>query len=103
MTRVCTTVGKEGRLKQRLTLPQAAGSWGLKMQSINTLIDDLVRPTTEVARTIGAVAKGDLSQAMELEVDGSPLRGEFLRLGQVGKYDDRPVVGVHLGSDTRGA
>ena len=38
--------------------------------SMNTLIDDLVRPTTEIARTIGAVAKGDLGQSMELEVDG---------------------------------
>ena len=45
----------------------------------NTLIDDLVRPTTEVARTIGAVAKGDLGQSMELEVDGRALKGEFLR------------------------
>jgi methyl-accepting chemotaxis protein len=43
------------------------------------LLDDLVRPTNEVARTIGAVAKGDLGQSMELEVDGRPLRGEFLR------------------------
>ena len=38
-----------------------------------------MRPTTEVARTIGAVAKGDLGQSMELEVDGRPLKGEFLR------------------------
>ena len=47
--------------------------------SLNTLIDDLVRPTTEIARTIGAVAKGDLGQSMELEVDGRALKGEFLR------------------------
>ena len=38
-----------------------------------------MRPTTEVARTIGAVAKGDLGQSMELEVDGRALKGEFLR------------------------
>src|ERR1700723_1065225 len=50
-----------------------------KFHSLNTLLDDLVRPTTEVARTIGAVAKGDLGQSMELEVDGRPLKGEFLR------------------------
>src|SRR6185369_10401280 len=61
-----------------LSTPMAAGSWAVRTHSINTLIDDLVRPTTEVARTIGAVAKGDLSQSMELEVDGSPLQGEFL-------------------------
>jgi len=39
----------------------------------------LVRPTTDVARAIGAVAKGDLSQSMDLAVDGCALQGEFLR------------------------
>src|SRR3546814_6640526 len=43
----------------------------------------MVQPTTEVARVIGAVAKGDLSQSMAVEVDGRPLRGEFLRIGEV--------------------
>src|SRR5271155_2254596 len=79
VTRVSMTVGEEGRLKQRMSLPGAIGGWAMKVDSINTLLDDLVRPTTEVARTIGAVAKGDLGQSMELEVDGRPLRGEFLR------------------------
>ena len=72
-------MGKEGRLKQRMSLPGAVGDWAVKADSINTLIDDLVRPTVDVARTIGAVAKGDLSQSVELEVDGRALKGEFLR------------------------
>ncbi len=55
------------------------GGWVDKLESLNTLLDDLVRPTTEVARTIGAVAKGDLGQSMDLEVDGRGLKGEFLR------------------------
>jgi HAMP domain-containing protein/signal transduction histidine kinase/DNA-binding response OmpR family regulator len=79
VARLSVTVGKEGRLKQRMTLPGAVGGWAEQVDSINTLLDDLVRPTTEVARTIGAVAKGDLGQSMELEVDGRPLKGEFLR------------------------
>ena len=77
--RLSVTVGKEGRLKQRMSLPGATGDWAVQVDSINTLIDDLVRPTVDVARTIGAVAKGDLSQSMELEVDGRALKGEFLR------------------------
>ncbi|MGA3169956.1 MAG: HAMP domain-containing protein, partial [Chthoniobacteraceae bacterium] len=77
--RLAVTVGKEGRLKQRMSLPGAVGEWANKVESINTLVDDLVRPTADVARTIGAVAKGDLGQSMELEVDGRPLKGEFLR------------------------
>ena len=79
VTRLSTTVGKEGRLRQRISLPGAIGGWATEVDSINTLIDDLVRPTTEIARTIGAVAKGDLGQSMELAVDGRALKGEFLR------------------------
>jgi len=77
-SRLSRTVGKEGRLKQRMSVPGAAGGWAEKVDSLNTLLDDLVRPTTEVARAIGAVAKGDLGQSMELEVDGRALKGEFL-------------------------
>jgi HAMP domain-containing protein len=77
--RLSASVGKEGRLKQRMSLPGAIGGWATTVDSLNTLIDDLVRPTTEIARTIGAVAKGDLGQSMELEVDGRALKGEFLR------------------------
>jgi HAMP domain-containing protein/signal transduction histidine kinase/DNA-binding response OmpR family regulator len=79
VTRLSKIVGKDGRLKQRMSLPGAIGGWAEKVGSINTLLDDLVRPTTEVARTIGAVAKGDLLQSMELQADGEPLKGEFLR------------------------
>ena len=71
VARLSASVGKEGRLKQRMSLPGSLGGWATKIDSINTLMDDLVRPTAEIARTIGAVAKGDLSQAMELEVDGT--------------------------------
>ena len=52
------------------------------MRAVNSLIDDLGRPTTEIARVIVAVAEGDLSQHMALEIDGRPLRGEFLRIGR---------------------
>src|SRR5213596_2731559 len=81
--RVATVVGKEGRIRQRASLPMATGSWSECIDSVNTLIADLVQPTTEVARVIGAVAKGDLSQTMALEIEGRPLKGEFLRTAKV--------------------
>src|SRR6185503_1096989 len=81
--RVSHAVGKEGKLKQRLSISGATGHWAHKVISINTLIDDLVWPTTEVTRTISAVAKGDLTQPMTLEVDGRPLEGEFLRSARI--------------------
>jgi CheY-like chemotaxis protein len=79
MSRLSASVGKEGRFRQRMSLPGATGGWARTVDALNALIDDLVRPTTEIARTIGAVAKGDLGQSMELEVDGRSLKGEFLR------------------------
>src|SRR5207253_1626077 len=39
------------------------------------------RPTTEVARVIDAVADGDLSQKMQLNIGGQPVKGEFRRIG----------------------
>ncbi len=81
--RVSNVVGKEGRIKQRASLPMATGSWAACVESVNTLIADLVQPTTEVARVIGAVAKGDLSQTMALEIEGRPLTGEFLRTAKI--------------------
>ena len=79
VSRLSVTVGKEGRLTQRMSVPGAIGGWATTVDSLNTLLDDLVRPTTDVARAIGAVAKGDLGQSMELEVDGRELKGEFAR------------------------
>jgi HAMP domain-containing protein/CheY-like chemotaxis protein/signal transduction histidine kinase len=77
--RVSHAVGKEGKLKQRMSVAGVTGQWADEVAAINTLIDDLVWPTTEVTRAVGAVAKGDLGQSMALEVDGRPLEGEFLR------------------------
>ena len=83
VARLSETVGKEGRLAQRISAPAAQGSWAAQVVALNTLVDDLVRPTTDIARTIGAVAKGDLGQPMELQVDGRPLKGEFHRSAEL--------------------
>ena len=79
--RVEQAVRREGRMTERATVKGAVGGWREIEGSINSLIGGLVQPTTEVARVIGAVAQGDLSQKMELEIDGQPVKGEFLRIG----------------------
>src|SRR5690606_7612969 len=71
-------VGREGRLDQRLAIGDVGGFWRGSVRSVNALIEDLVHPTSETARVIGAVAQGDLSQTMALKVNGRPLQGEFL-------------------------
>ncbi len=79
LERISHAVGRQGRLSQRASVGDVRGSWAASVDSVNTLIDDLVHPTTEMARVIGAVAKGDLSQTMALETEGRPLEGEFRR------------------------
>jgi signal transduction histidine kinase/HAMP domain-containing protein/DNA-binding response OmpR family regulator len=79
MARLSRSVGREGRLGERISVPGAIGGWASEILAINTLLADLAWPTTEIARTIGAVAKGDLGQPMALEMDGRPLEGEFLQ------------------------
>src|SRR5690349_25036258 len=83
VARISQVVGREGRIAQRASLPNAVGSWQSCVEAINALITDLALPTTEVARVIGAVAKGDLTQTMALEYEDRPLRGELLRTAQV--------------------
>jgi HAMP domain-containing protein len=79
IARTSRVVGKEGKIKQRASLGGLSGSWAGNIESVNALISDLVHPTSEMARVIGAVAKGDLSKTMSLDLDGRPLEGEFLR------------------------
>ena len=83
LERLSHVVGKEGKISQRATLGDVSGSWAASIASVNELIDDLVHPTSETARVIGAVAQGDLSQTMALEIEDRPLQGEFLRTAKI--------------------
>src|SRR5207302_1040654 len=83
IARIAELVGKEGHYGQRMSVPGASGGWADVVDSLNTLVSDVIYPVHEVARVIGSVVKGDLSQTMVLESDGRPLRGEALRLGTV--------------------
>ncbi len=80
--KISRIVGRDGRLTERLDEEGLDGAWVDGARAVNSLIDDLGRPTTEISRVIVAVAEGDLSQHMALEMDGRPLRGEFLRIGR---------------------
>ncbi|VXD24979.1 HAMP domain-containing protein [Planktothrix paucivesiculata] len=80
--RISTVVGKEGKSTQRATVNNANGQWMDAINSINMLISDLVQPMAETARVIRAVANGDLSQIIPLDIDGRQLKGEFLQTTQ---------------------
>ncbi|MDB5051962.1 MAG: sensor hybrid histidine kinase [Bacilli bacterium] len=76
---VATVVGKQGKLNKRFSQKNHMGSWQVVTDSINDLITDLTQPTSEMVRVIGAVAKGDLSQTIGLEIEGRALTGDFLQ------------------------
>ncbi|MFZ0425072.1 MAG: HAMP domain-containing protein [Xanthobacteraceae bacterium] len=83
LERVGQVVGREGRTRQRVRVGLSDGAWGEMEASVNSLIDDLLWPTTEVTRAIAAVAQGDLLRTVSLDVDGRPLKGEFLRSAEI--------------------
>ncbi|WP_326687614.1 MULTISPECIES: HAMP domain-containing protein [unclassified Streptomyces] len=87
LSRVRRVVGREGKLTERLQTGTCEGSWAAAIDAANALVDDLVRPVSEVGRVLSAVSDGDLEQRMDLrsrgnEGGGHPLRGEFLKVGR---------------------
>ncbi|GAA3042187.1 hypothetical protein GCM10020000_21410 [Streptomyces olivoverticillatus] len=87
LARVRRVVGREGKLTERLEVGACEGAWAAAIDASNALVDDLVRPVSEVGRVLSAVAEGDLEQRMDLRSQGSdgsahPLRGEFLKVGR---------------------
>jgi HAMP domain-containing protein/CheY-like chemotaxis protein/signal transduction histidine kinase len=83
LKRVGQAVGKEGKTRERIRVERRRGAWDEMEVSVNTLVEDLLRPTTEVTRAIAAVAQGNLTQTVRLDVDGRPLEGEFLRSANI--------------------
>jgi HAMP domain-containing protein/CheY-like chemotaxis protein/signal transduction histidine kinase len=83
LKRIGHVVGKQGRTRERTRFRDSRGAWGEMEVSVNTLVEDLLRPTTEVTRAIAAVAQGNLTQTVRLDVDGRPLEGEFLRSANI--------------------
>ena len=79
LRRISRAIGREGRISHRVSI-DPAGSWARNEASVNQLVFDLTAPMMEVSRVLDAVARGDLSQRMAMEIDGQPLKGEYKRL-----------------------
>ncbi|MBB0243383.1 HAMP domain-containing protein [Streptomyces alkaliphilus] len=86
LARVRRVVGREGKLVERMEAGPCEGAWTKAIDDANDLVEDLVRPVSEVGRVLSAVAEGDLTQRMDLRAGavggGRALRGEFLRVGR---------------------
>ena len=83
LERVGQVVGREGKTRHRVKFGVSNGAWGEMEFSVNTLIDDLIWPTKEVTTAIAAVAQGNLLKTVRTEVDGRPLKGEFLEAATI--------------------
>ncbi len=82
---ICTaerTIGQKGNLSKRVELPDFKGEYAVGVKSLNNLITDLTYPTLEIAGLINSVANGNLSKEIPLEINGQPLKGEFLRIAK---------------------
>ncbi|MEA2219578.1 MAG: hypothetical protein QOJ35_2204, partial [Solirubrobacteraceae bacterium] len=108
LARVSRVIGREGRMTERVSLGTVDGTWNETVESVNAMIDDLVRPTIEISRVIQSVAKGDLSQKMALTIEGQPVKGEFSAIGttvnemvdQLGSFADEVTrVAREVGTD----
>ena len=75
VTRVAREVGTEGKLGGQAAVPGVAGTWADLTDSVNSLASNLTGQVRNIAEVTTAVAKGDLSRKITVDV-----RGEILEL-----------------------
>jgi len=75
VTRVAREVGTEGKLGGQALVPGVAGTWADLTDSVNSLASNLTSQVRNIAEVTTAVAKGDLSRKITVDV-----RGEILEL-----------------------
>ncbi|MFJ5772562.1 HAMP domain-containing protein [Streptomyces sp. NPDC093094] len=73
VTRVANEVGSEGRLGGQANVPGAAGTWKDLTDSVNTVFRNLTIQVRDIAAVTTAVASGDLSQKVTVDVAGEML------------------------------
>jgi signal transduction histidine kinase/CheY-like chemotaxis protein/HAMP domain-containing protein len=71
--RLRRVIGQDGRMTERARIEGDERAWESGRVAVNDLVDDLVRPTSEIARVITAVAQGDLSQKITVDAKGEVL------------------------------
>ncbi|MQY01984.1 Sensor histidine kinase RcsC [Actinomadura sp. RB68] len=82
LARVRRQIGREGQLFGRLTPGPMRGSWAGAVEDSNAILDKLTDLATGMHQVVEAVANGDLTQRVELRVNGRPMRGELLRMAK---------------------
>ncbi|MFI6109007.1 HAMP domain-containing protein, partial [Streptomyces sp. NPDC051310] len=75
VTRVAREVGTEGTLGGQAVVPGVSGTWADLTDSVNAMAGNLTTQVRDIAQVATAVAKGDLSQKIDVDA-----RGEILEL-----------------------
>ncbi|SET49992.1 HAMP domain-containing protein [Hymenobacter actinosclerus] len=78
VTRVAQEVGTEGKLGGQASVPNVAGTWKELTDNVNTMASNLTSQVRDIANVATAVAKGDLTQKMTVDV-----KGEILELKDI--------------------
>src|ERR1700751_2106382 len=73
VTRVAREVGTEGRLGVQAVVPGVAGTWKDLTDSVNTMGSNLTAQVRNIAEVTTAVARGDLSRKITVDVKGEIL------------------------------
>jgi signal transduction histidine kinase/HAMP domain-containing protein/ActR/RegA family two-component response regulator len=73
VTRVAREVGTEGKLGGQAQVPGVAGTWKDLTESVNAMADNLTGQVRDIAQVATAVARGDLTQKITVDVKGEML------------------------------
>ena len=73
VTRVAREVGTEGRLGGQANVPGVAGTWKDLTDSVNSMAGNLTAQVRNIAEVTTAVARGDLSRKITVDVKGEIL------------------------------
>ena len=96
VTRVAREVGTEGRLGGQAVVPGVGGTWKDLTDNVNLLAANLTTQVRNIAEVTTAVARGDLSRKITVDVEGRNPRTEKHH-----QYDGRSVERVCGRSDAR--
>ncbi|KAJ7743302.1 hypothetical protein B0H14DRAFT_3897663 [Mycena olivaceomarginata] len=73
VNRLALEVGTEGGLRRQAVVPGAQGAWGDLTENLNIMASNLTNQVRSIAHVTAAVARGDLSKRMDIDVSGEML------------------------------
>ena len=98
VTRVAREVGTEGKLGGQAIVPGVAGTWKDLTDNVNSMARNLTGQVRNIAEVSTAIARGDLSRKITVDVQGRDPAAEGNH-----QHDGRPAQRLRRRGDARGA